>query len=263
MAEKLRVALAAQPAVAAVCANSPVVNGRESGWKSFRVEVWDHVDKARCGLLPLAFEAGFDGDAYRRYAEWALGVPMIFLRRRGGYLETGGRTFRTFLAEGMAGERATLADWEDHLTTLFPEVRVKGVVEVRATDAVEPALAKSLAALWKGLLYSRDSRDRAWDLTRGLTVEERRALMTAAGRQGLWARLPDGRTLREIAAGLLDAASEGLCRQNCCGQDGEDERVWLRPLAERVASGRSPADEALEVFRRGGGRALAGHLRCA
>lgn len=263
MAEKLRVALAAQPAIAAACANSPVVDGRESGWKSFRVEVWNHVDGARCGLLPLAFQPGFDGEAYRRYAEWALDVPMIFLRRRGGYLETGGRTFRSFVAEGMGGERATLADWEDHLTTLFPEVRVKGVVEVRGTDAVEPALAKSLAALWKGLLYSRESRDRAWDLTRDLGVEERRALMTAAGRRGLSALLPDGRTLRDIAAGLLEAASEGLCRQNCCGQDGEDERVWLGPLAERVASGRSPADEALEAFRRGGGRALAGHLRCA
>jgi glutamate--cysteine ligase len=262
MAEKLRVALAAQPAVVALCANSPVVDGRESGWKAFRVEVWNHVDPARCGNLPFAFEAGFEDEAYRRYAEWALDVPMVFLRR-GGYLETGGRTFRAFLREGIDGERPTLADWEDHLTTLFPEVRLKGVVEVRSADACGAAMVKAVAAFWKGVLYNKESRDWAWDQVKRFTVAERRALMDAAGRVGLAARAPDGRTLREIAAGLVDAASAGLCRQGCCGESGEDERVWLAPLAGRAASGRSPADEALEAFRRGGDRALADHLRIA
>ncbi len=263
MAEKLRVALAVQPAVVAACANSPVVDGRDSGWKSFRVEVWNHVDPARCGLLPFAFEPGFEGDAYRRYAEWALDVPMIFLRRGGRYLATGGRSFRRFLLEGLEGERPSLDDWEDHLTTLFPEARVKGVVEVRGADAVEPGLAKALAAFWKGILYDQESRDWAFDLLRRLTVAERRALMDAAGREGLGGRAADGRTLREILLALLEAASAGLCRQNCCGQLGEDERIWLSPLQERADSGRSPADEALEAFRRGGGRALAERLRCA
>ena len=263
MAEKLRVALAIQPAVVAACANSPLVDGRESGWKSFRVEVWNHVDPARCGLLPFAFEPGFDGDAYRRYAEWALDVSLVFLRRGGRYRPTGGRTFRRFLLEGLEGERPSLDDWADHLTTLFPEARVKGVVEVRGADAVEPALAKALAAFWKGILYAKESRDWAFDQLRRFTVAERRALMDAAGREGLGGRAPDGRTLREILLGLLDAASAGLCRQNCCGQRGEDERIWLAPLQERAASGRSPADEALEAFRRGGGRALAAQLRCA
>jgi glutamate--cysteine ligase len=263
LAEKLRVALAAQPAVVAACANSPVVDGRESGWKSYRVEVWNHVDPARCGLLAFAFEPGFDGEAYRRYVEWALDVPMIFLRRRGRYLATGGRTFRAFLADGLDGERASLDDWEDHLTTLFPEARVKGVLEVRGADAVEPALVKALAAFWKGILYSRESRDWAWDQLRRLAVAERRALMDAAGREGLQGRAADGRTLREIMLGLVEAASAGLCRQRCCGESGEDERIWLAPLQERAVSGRSPADEALEAFRRGGGRALAARLRCA
>jgi glutamate--cysteine ligase len=263
MAEKLRVALAIQPAVTALFANSPVVAGRESGWKSFRVAVWEDVDPARSGLLPFAFEPGFEDDPYRRYVEWALDVPMIFLRRNGEYLDTGGRSFRAFLAEGLGDERPTLLDWEDHLTTLFPEVRVKGVVEVRAADCCDPEMTRALIAFWKGILYDREARAFAWDAVRKLTIPERRALMVGAGREGLAARLPDGRTLGDLAKVLLDAASSGLCRQHCCGQRGEDERVWLAPLRERAASGRSPADDALEVFRAKGDRALAAHLRVA
>ena len=263
MAEKLRVALAIQPAVVAACANSPVADGRETGWKSFRVKVWDQVDPTRCGLLPFAFEPGFEGDAYRRYAEWALDVPMIFLRRGGLYLATGGRTFRQFLAEGMEGQRPSIEDWEDHLTTLFPEVRVKGVVEVRGADAVDPGLTTALAAFWKGILYSRESREWAWEAVGRFTLAQRRDLMDAAGREGLAGLAPDGRSLGRILGTLLEAASAGLCRQGCCGEKGEDERVWLAPLRERAASGRSPADDALEAFRRGGPAALAAAQRCA
>ncbi len=262
LAGKLRVALAIQPAVTALFANSPVVNGRPSGWKSYRVAVWEETDPARSGLLAFAFEPGFEADPYRRYVEWALDVPMIFLRRGGRYLDTGGRTFRAFLAGGLAGERATVLDWEDHLTTLFPEVRVKGVVEVRGADACDPTMTKALIAFWKGILYDRSAREEGWDLVRRLSVEARRALMVAAGRDGLSARLPDGRTLDELAAALVEASANGLCRQHCCGEGGEDERIWLAPLRERAASGRSPADDALDAFRRGD-RALAEHLRVA
>jgi glutamate--cysteine ligase len=262
MAEKLRVALAVQPAIVALYANSPVVDGREVGWKSYRTKVWEETDPARCGLLAFPFEAGFEDDAYRRYAEWALDVPMIFLRRGSRYLDPRGKTFRAFLAEGLLGERATLADWEDHLTTLFPEVRVKGVVEVRGADSCDVRMTKALLALWKGILYDREARAWAWDLVKRLDLEERRSFMRAAGKDGLSGRAPDGRPIAEIARALLDAASAGLCRQSCCGERGEDERIWLAPLAERAASGRSPADDALEAFRRGP-RALAEHLRCA
>ncbi len=262
-AEKLRVALAAQPAVVALCANSPIVNGRESGWQSFRTEVWNHTDPARCGVLPFAFEPGFEEDAYRRYVEWALDVPMVFLRRDGRYLDTGGATFRRFLEAGIGDHRPTLADWEDQLSVLFPEVRMKGVVEVRGADGVPPPLVKAVAAFWKGILYSRESRDWAWDLVRRFTLAERVGLRDAAGRDGLRALTPDGRTLAALAADLVEAASLGLCRQGACGQHGEDERLWLEPLAERARTGRSPADEAVESFRRGGDEALSSHLRIA
>jgi glutamate--cysteine ligase len=263
MAEKLRVALAIQPAITALYANSPIVDGREVGWKSYRVAVWEETDRARSGLLDFAFEPGFEDDAYRRYVEWVLDVPMIFLRRDGRYLETAGRTFRSFLADGLQGERARLSDWDDHLTTVFPEVRVKGVVEVRGADSCGPALAKALLAFWKGILYDREARAWAWDVVKALSVPERRALMISAGRDGLAGRAPDGRRLQELARVLLDAAAGGLCRQHCCGQRGDDERVWLAPLQALADSGRTPADDALEVFRRAGPRALAAHLRCA
>jgi glutamate--cysteine ligase len=263
MAEKLRVALAVQPAITAISANSPVVDGRESGWLSYRVAVWEETDPERCGLLPFAFEPGFDDHAYRRYVEWALDVPMVFLRRNGGYLTAGARTFRRFLAEGLHGHRATLLDWEDHLSTLFPEVRVKGVVEVRGADSCDADTTRAVLALWKGLLYDQQARDWAWDAVKRFTVGERRALMVAAGRYGLAARAPDGRTLAQLAGTLLDAAEAGLCRQHACGDQGEDERRFLAPLRARAESERTPAEEALEAFRRGGNRALAAHLRCA
>jgi len=187
---------------------------------------------------------------------------MVFLRRRGGYVEPGGRTFRDFLAGALPGESPTLADWEDHLTTVFPEVRVKGVVEVRGADACDPGMTKALLAFWKGILYDREARAWAWDVVGKLTVEERRAFMDAAGRDALAGKAPDGRPIAEIARTLLDASAAGLCRQSCCGERGEDERVWLAPLEARAASRRAPADEALDAFRRGP-RALAEHLRCA
>lgn len=251
LAEKLRTALAVQPAAVALWANSPIVNGADTGWQCYRAKVWEETDPARSGLLPFAFEPGFLEDPYRAYVSWALDVPMIFVRRDGRYLATGGRTFRQFLAEGLEGERPTLADWEDHLTTVFPDVRVKGVVEVRASDACDPALTKAFCAFWKGILYDGQARAAAFGEVAGLDLEERRAFGRTAGRDGLRGRAPGGGTIAELATRLLDVSARGLCRQNCCGEKGCDERVWLEPLRARAADARSPADDALDAFRRG------------
>ena len=156
-----------------------------------------------------------------------------------------------------------MADWEDQLSVLFPEVRMKGVIEIRGSDAAPTPMVQGLAAFWKGLLYSKESRDWAWDLVRRLSIEERRNLRDAAGRVGLRARTPDGRTLAALATDPLEAASLGLCRQGACGEKGEDERVWLGPLMKMAGEVRSPADEALEAFRSGGAAALSAHLRIA
>jgi glutamate--cysteine ligase len=263
LADKLRTALAIQPVVTALVANSPVVGGRPSGWKSYRVAVWRETDPARCGLLEFPFAPGFDDDPYGCYVRWALDVPMVFVRRGGTYLDPEGRTFRDFLAGGLAGERATLADWEDHLTTLFPDVRVKGVVEVRGADSCGPALAKALVAFWKGILYDREARAAALDLVKGFSIAERRDFVEAAGREALAGRAPDGRPIADVARAAIEAAAAGLCSQRCCGDRGDDERVWLEPLRAGAADRRCPADEALEVLRRSGPRALASSVRCA
>jgi glutamate--cysteine ligase len=263
MGDKLRVAFAIQPAVTALLANSPVVDGEPVGWKSYRVAVWRETDPARCGLLEFPFEPGFLDDPYGRYVAWALDVPTIFVRREGAYLDPGGRTFRELLSGAMPGIRPTTADWEDHLTTLFPDVRVKGVIEVRGADSCGPALTKALVAFWKGILYDSEARNAAFDLVKRLSIPERRAFMEAAGREGLSARVPDGRGIAEIARALVEVAATGLCRQRCCGERGEDERVWLEPLRAGAADRRCPADEALETLRRGGPHALAAALRCA
>src|SRR5262249_28899801 len=156
------------------------------------------VDPARQGLIAAAFADGFADRSYAAYADWALDVPMIFVRREGRYLDPAGMTFRQFLERGLAGQRPNMGDWEDHLTTLFPEVRATGVIEVRAADACDAAMTKALAALWKGLLYDNAARADAWDLVSGLRLEERAALMLAAGREGLTGRAQDGRTLASL-----------------------------------------------------------------
>ena len=242
--EKLRVALGAQPAIVALCANSPVVRGAPSGWQSYRTEVWNHTDPARCGVLPFAFEAGFEEDAYRRYVEWVLDVPMVFLRRDGRYLDPGGIPFRRFLAEGLAGHHATLADWEDQLSVVFPEVRMKGVIEVRGADGVPPPMVKALAAFWKGILYSRESRDWAWDLVRRYPLADRVALRDAAGREGLRARTPDGRTLAALAV-----------------RPGRGGQARALPPGRVRPAGRGRTDLARALRRAGRGGPLPGRRR--
>ncbi len=239
---KMRMGLAVTPLIAAMFANSSIFEGRPSGFASRRMHVWQHTDPDRAGLLPIAFEPDF---GYARYTQWALDVPMFFIVREGGYLPMEGRSFRHFLSEGHAGERATLADWDRHLTTLFPEVRVKRIMEVRCADAVPPDLLCTIPALWKGLLYDADARAAAWELAGGWSAEQRDALLGDVARRGLAARSPDG-PVQERARELVAIARSGLGR---LAREGRDERSFLGPLEDRLERGKSPGEEVLELWQ--------------
>ncbi|MHB8417841.1 MAG: glutamate--cysteine ligase [Myxococcales bacterium] len=237
MARKVRVATRVSPIVTALFANSPLRDGRESGFLSFRTEVWRQTDPARCGLLQAALREDF---GYRAYVEWALDVPMIFVRRGDEYRDPGGRTFRRFLSEGLGGERATLTDWEDHLTTLFPEIRLKRVIEVRGADAGTAEMCAALPSLWKGLLYDADALEAAGKLVRAGHAELV-ALSEDVSRRALAARLGD-RPVLDLARELVDIAAGGLHHQQGCGRD---EARFLEPLYQIVEDGRCPAEVAL------------------
>ena len=234
--DKLRTALGVTPIVAALYANSAISEGAPNGFVSRRIEIWRHTDPDRTGLLPIAFDEGF---GYERYVDWALDVPMFFVVRDGRYRAMNGKTFRRFLAEGHDGERATLADFERHLTTLFPEARVKRIVEVRCADAVPPELLCTIPALWKGLLYSEDARGAARELTRAWSADDRDAAFAAVARCGLAAETPGGTAL-DLARELERIARRGL------SQIGNDEARFLDPLGELLERGRSPGEEVLE-----------------
>jgi glutamate--cysteine ligase len=200
-----------------------------------------HTDPDRCGQLPFVFEPDF---GYQRYVDWALDVPMFFLVRGGSYRAAAGKTFRQVLEHGFEGQPATLKDWETHLTTLFPEVRLKRVLELRGADAVPPGLICALPALWKGLLYDAGARAAAWELVRDLAFEEREAGLEDVARRGLSAEL-GGRPVLDMARQLLSFAQEGLRRIDHRGESGRDERLFLDPVARVLEDGRSPGEEIL------------------
>jgi glutamate--cysteine ligase len=245
MAGKMRTAMACSPLASAIFANSSICLGKESGFVSRRVEVWRHVDPDRCGLLPFVLEPGF---GYRDYSEWALDVPMFFLVRGDRYIPGDGLRFRDFIARGFAGERATLADWDLHLTTLFPEVRLKRVIEVRGADAVPRDLICALPALWKGLLYDAGACAAAWEIARSWSIEELEAARRDVARSGLRARIA-GREVLELAWELVEIASEGLRAIGARLGSDADERTFLDPIRAQLERGRSPGEEILELWR--------------
>ena len=246
LAEKVGTATAASPFVSAMFANSPLVDGRPSGLKSFRYAAWKEVDDSRCGLLRVMYEPGF---TYRRYLEWAMDVPLIFVRRQGRYLDPEGRTFRDLWRDGMAGEPATMQDFVDLLSTLFPEIRVKRVLEVRGADAVDAVTTMALPALWTGLLYDAQARLDARALI-DLPFEELVTFQSQISRDALAAR-HGSRTAGDFAAELLRIADDGLRRRFEAGMP--DERSYLDPLREIVSTGRTGADRILDVHAATGG----------
>jgi glutamate--cysteine ligase len=241
MVAKCRMALGATPIVSAIFANSSLFEGKASGFISRRLHIWKYTDPDRSGIPPFVFEDGF---GYRRWVEWALDVPMFFVVRGGRYRPARGTTFRRFLAEGFEGEHATIGDFDRHLTTLFPDVRLKRILEVRGADAVPPGLICALPALWKGLFYDPEALSAAAALTDGYSQEEREAAMESVARRGLKARIL-GRPALELGHELVAIASEGLRRIGAA--TGEpDERGFLDPIRAQLALGKSPGEVLLE-----------------
>jgi glutamate--cysteine ligase len=238
---KLRVAMAMSPVLVAMTANSPIVDGAPSGYKSFRAKVWQDTDPARCGILPFVFDTE---NVFGAYARWALDVPMYFVWRDGTFLPAHGMTFRGYMDRGLDGARATLADWSTHLTTLFPEARLKTYLEVRAADSQPVELMLGTPALMKGILYDSDCLDAAWDVLRSWSLDERITAGEDAARLALEAKVRRHR-LADYARDLVAIGRVGLARQAQKNSAGDDETVYLEALARDVASAECPADRLL------------------
>jgi glutamate--cysteine ligase len=247
MVKKLRVSLALQPVATALFANSPFTEGRPNGFLSFRSHIWTDTDKARTGMLPFAFE---DGMGFERYVDYALGVSMYFVKRDGRYIDVTGHSFRDFLAgklPQLPGERPTLSDWSDHLTTLFPEARLKQYLEMRGADGGPWRRLCALPALWTGLLYDSASLEAAWALVKDWTVEERQTLRDGVPRQGLHTPFRGG-TMLDLARKTLAISADGLKARAQADSCGDDETVFLESLEEVVASKQTPAELLLRKY---------------
>jgi glutamate--cysteine ligase len=247
MVKKFRTSLALQPIATALFANSPFVEGRPTGLLSSRADVWTDTDPDRTGLLDFVFDEGFGFEAY---AQYALDVPMYFAKREGRYIDLSGRSFRRFVAgelDEMAGDRATLKDWSDHLTTLFPEVRLKQYLEMRGADCGPLERLTALPALWVGVLYDDAALQAAWDICKDWTSEDRRGLRADAARSGLKGKVA-GRSIQAVAQDLVAIAREGLKRRGRGREGVADERVYLEPLVEIAETGITPAERLLDLY---------------
>jgi glutamate--cysteine ligase len=247
MVRKFRTSLALQPVATALFANSPFVDGRSSGFLSYRSHVWEDTDPDRTGLLPWVFESGM---GFERYTDYMLDVPMYFVHRDGAYIDAAGQSFRDFLAgrlPALPGARPTLDDWENHLTTAFPEVRLKRYLEMRGADGGRWAELCALPAFWVGLLYDSTALDAAWDVARDWSVEERLRLRKDVPKLGLRAEV-HGRPLREVALELLDIARRSLNARGRLNAAGDNEAGFLAPLQETADCGLTPAELKLALY---------------
>ncbi|TCT03470.1 glutamate--cysteine ligase [Aquabacter spiritensis] len=247
MVRKLRASLALQPIATALFANSPFSEGKPNGFLSFRSEIWRDTDADRSGMLPFAFEPGM---GFERYVDYALDVPMYFVKRGDAYVDVAGSSFRDLLAgrhPALLGETATLSDWVNHLSTIFPEVRLKRFLEMRGADAGPWAELCALPAFWVGLLYDRESLQGALDLVAGWTQAQRQTLRDEVPRLGLGARIA-GRSVLEVARDAVALSRAGLARRRRLDSQGRDETRFLVPIEEVLASGRAPAEVLLDRY---------------
>jgi glutamate--cysteine ligase len=250
MVKKLRVALALQPVATALFANSPFIDGAPNGHKSWRSRVWRDLDAARTGTLPFAFEDGF---GFERWVDYALDVPMYFVYRDGQYIDALGQSFRDFMKgelPALPGEMPTLSDWADHLTTLFPEARVKKFIEMRGADGGPWRRLCALPAFWVGLMYDQTALDAAWDLVKDWDADTRDALRVEASVHALEAKV-GAVNMHDLAREVLDIAQAGLAARARPGAGGliPDETHFLAALKDSVETGKVPADELLELYR--------------
>ena len=249
MVQKMRVALALQPVANALFATSPFFEGKLNGHKSWRGRVWRHLDDARTGMLPFVFEDGFGFEAWVQYA---LDVPMYFVYRDGVYHNALGQSFRDFLKgelPALPGETPTLSDWADHLTTIFPEARLKKFIEMRGADGGPWRRLCALPAFWVGLTYDQSALDAAWDLVKGWDAETRDALRVAASVDGLQAEV-NGIRMHDLAREALAISEAGLVARARPGAGGlvPNETHFLNALKESVETGKTLADELIDHY---------------
>ena len=249
MVQKLRVALALQPVATALFANSPFFEGQPNGHKSWRSRIWRDLDADRTGTLPFVFEDGF---GFERYVDYALDVPMYFVYRDGQYVDALGMSFRDFMdgrLPALPGEVPTLSDWADHLTTIFPEARLKKYLEMRGADGGPWRRLCALPALWVGLMYDQSALDAAWDLCKHWDPETREALRVAASVDGLAAET-HGVKMHDLARQVVDLAEAGLKARGRAGSGGmiPDETHFLNALKDSIETGQAPADELLAQY---------------
>jgi glutamate--cysteine ligase len=248
MVKKFRVGLALQPVATALFANSPFTEGKPNGYKSFRSHIWEDTDPDRTGMLPFVFEDGF---GYERYCDYMLDVPMYFVYRGGKYIDVAGESFRAFIdgkLPQLPGEKPTITDWIDHLSTAFPEVRLKSFLEMRGADGGRWSRICGLPALWVGLLYDQQALDAAWDLVRRWDIESREKFRHDVPKLALDAVTPDGERMREFAGRVLDIAADGLTSRARLNSAGDNEGGFLDPLRDVVATGMTPADRLLHKY---------------
>ncbi|SLN21112.1 Glutamate--cysteine ligase GshA [Aquimixticola soesokkakensis] len=249
MVQKFRTSLALQPVATALFANSPFFEGKLNGHKSWRSRIWRDLDAARTGMLPFVFE---DGMGFERYVDYALDVPMYFVYRDGKYIDALGMSFRDFLKgklPALPGEKPTLSDWADHLTTAFPEVRIKKYMEMRGADGGPWRRLCALPAFWVGLLYDQSTLDGAWDLVKDWTPQFREELRVAASVDGLQAEV-DGVKMMDLARRAVALSEAGLKARARVGAGGlvPDETHFLSALKDTLETGQTPADELIAKF---------------
>ncbi|MFZ9309895.1 MAG: glutamate--cysteine ligase [Arenimonas sp.] len=247
MVKKFRVSLALQPVATALFADSPFTEGKPNGYLSYRSHIWTDTDPDRTGMLDFVFEDGF---GFERYVDYLLDVPMYFAYRDKKYIDCAGRSFRDFLNGKLAplpGELPTLADWSDHMTTAFPEVRLKKYLEMRGADGGPWRRLCALPAFWVGLLYDTEALDAAWDLVKDFSMAERNQLRDGVPKQGL--KLPfRNSSMRELAIEALKISALGLKNRRRLNRHGDDEALFLHPLMEIALANETPAERKLALY---------------